>query len=181
VHPGGRELVWEKGIVPLTVPALLRNGTWLLPETSLTILWGLIPERSGDYLLLQKGSLPMIACTLPWRTGGDVFRLFRQEPGSDYWGTPGRNAAITFHFGKMKRMDHLAIAWLAGDTRKAVFAIELSADGKTFHEVWKGESSGKTAKLETYRFPMQEAAAVRLKLSGNSENEWNSKHIAVNR
>jgi hypothetical protein len=90
------------------------------------------------------------------------------------WSAEGNSQWIMYDIGTLATVNEVAIAWLKGDQRKSSFAIDVSVDGKTWNEVFSGDSSGATNDYETYSFSPVAARYVRIMGYGNSENLWNS-------
>jgi hypothetical protein len=93
---------------------------------------------------------------------------------STRWSAAGDGQWIAYDIGTLATVNEVAIAWLSGAQRKASFAIAVSVDGKTWNEVFSGDSSGTTNDLEAYTFPSVSARYVRITGYGNSANQWNS-------
>lgn len=91
------------------------------------------------------------------------------------WSASGSEEWIAFDVGAPRTLATARIAWYGGDTRRTRFKLSISADGKAWTDVYTGESSGKTADLESYTLePAQTARHLRITCYGNSSNLWNS-------
>ena len=90
------------------------------------------------------------------------------------WSANGQGQWISYDLGSAKTVSHVAIAWHLGDSRTAVFDIEVSLDGQNWTTVHNGTSSGLTVELEGYDFDDVTARFVRLVGFGTSANTWNS-------
>ena len=91
------------------------------------------------------------------------------------WSASGSEEWIAFDFGAARELSAVRIAWYSGDTRRTRFKLSVSADGNAWTEVHAGESSGKTADLESYPLaPPRAARHLRITCYGNSSNLWNS-------
>jgi len=91
------------------------------------------------------------------------------------WSANGTEEWIAFDFGKPRQIAAVRIAWYNGDQRSTRFKISVSDDGQRWRDVFNGRSTGKTTKLETYRFPKPETArCLRITCYGNTLNLWNS-------
>jgi len=81
---------------------------------------------------------------------------------------------LTFDLGEAKQFNKVYFAFMSGDQRRTIFEIEVSDDGESWQEVFKGRSSGNTVQLEGFDVGMQNARYVRFVGHGNTSNEWNS-------
>ena len=91
------------------------------------------------------------------------------------WSASGTEEWIAFDFGEPRSVGKLDIAWYSGDKRQTRFKVSVSSDGRTWRDVFEGESSGKSAKLETYQLKKPETARhLRITCYGNTSNLWNS-------
>jgi hypothetical protein len=90
------------------------------------------------------------------------------------WSASGDGHWIMYDIGTSATVNEVAIAWFQGDRRKSSFAIAVSVDGKTWNEVFSGDSSGTSNDFEAYSFPSVSARYVRITGYGNSVNLWNS-------
>lgn len=93
---------------------------------------------------------------------------------STRWSAEGDGQWIMYDIGALATVNEVAMVWLNGDQRKASFDIAVSVDGKTWNEVFSGDSSGTTNDFEAYTFPSVSARYVRITGYGNSANRWNS-------
>ena len=90
------------------------------------------------------------------------------------WSAQGDGQWISYDMGTLATVNEVAIAWLQGAKRKAAFAIEVSVDGKSWNEVFSGDSSGTSDDFESYPFSAVSARYVRIVGYGNASNAWNS-------
>ncbi len=91
------------------------------------------------------------------------------------WSASGGNEWIAFDFGQPRPVETVRVAWFSGNLRQTSFEIETSADGKTWQQVFKGNSSGKAADLEAYPLDTpQTTRYLRVVGHGNTSNLWNS-------
>ncbi len=88
------------------------------------------------------------------------------------WSAEGDGQWIMYDAGAMATISEVALAWAHGDRRTASFTIEVSLDGRTWKEVYSGDSSGDTNDLETYTFPSVPARYVLIAGYGNEDNLW---------
>ena len=88
-------------------------------------------------------------------------------------------AEITWDLGEVKQLGHIGLAFLNGSTRKQIFDLEVSADGKQWTQVFSGRSSGNTENLEAYDLKGLSGRYVKLKSHGASNSKWLSLSEAV--
>lgn len=89
------------------------------------------------------------------------------------WASYGIGSWIQVDLGKTQMVCSVDIAWYRGDVRVAHFAILTSVDGESFKEVYiHGRSSGITKEPEHYSFEPIGARYVKIKVYGNTENNW---------
>ena len=91
------------------------------------------------------------------------------------WSASGEKEWIAFDLGERKILSGLNIAWYNGNQRRTSFEVHVSMDGRSWREVFKGQSTGKDIELEHYTFNGEQAARhVRITCFGNTSNLWNS-------
>jgi hypothetical protein len=90
-----------------------------------------------------------------------------------YWAAEGDGQWIIYEVGGTAMISEVGIAWEQGDRRSASFTIDVSRDGRTWQEVFSGDSSGTTRDFETYAFPPVVARYVLIAGYGNSSDLWN--------
>lgn len=71
-------------------------------------------------------------------------------------------------------LESVDIAFALGDQRTYSITIEVSTDGRTFSEVFSGQSSGNSVELESFDFADVSAKYIKITGSGNSQTGWNS-------
>ena len=175
VQAGSAEAKDGKFVVRLPGEAAVLNGKLCLPDESLAALAG-YALRSDEENVFRLRKLPdgIVGVATSGKGDNSVFAPLAPESEADYWGIAGPDHAYTVYFDKERTLAGLDAAWFRGATRRAKFAAETSPDGVKFAQVWKGESSGKSEELEPVKFSPVRCRAVRLRLFGNSENDWNS-------
>jgi hypothetical protein len=92
------------------------------------------------------------------------------------WSARGEGAWLELDLGGSRRFGEVAIHWQDGHSRSFRFRLESSADRRQWQPLFEGESDGKTAGAERYRFAVTEARYLRLSGQGNTRNEWTSIH-----
>jgi hypothetical protein len=96
------------------------------------------------------------------------------------WSSFGVGSFIQSDLGSVKTICSVDVGWYNGDARQNKFVISVSKDGTTFSDVFSGTSSGQTTQVENYDFKDNDARYVRIKVNGNTQNNWASiTEIAV--
>jgi hypothetical protein len=91
------------------------------------------------------------------------------------WSANGDGQWIRFDLGTARTIGYVTIAHYQGDTRRATFDLQVSADCTTWTTVWSGQSGGTTTAEVAYDLaPDVSARCVRYLGHGNSTNGWNS-------
>src|SRR5687768_1149143 len=90
------------------------------------------------------------------------------------WSASGDGQWIQYDLGSSQVVAYLTIATYSGNTRRARFDVQVSADAASWNTVWTGQSGGTTTNLETYNIADVAARHIRLLGHGNSSNAWNS-------
>jgi hypothetical protein len=91
------------------------------------------------------------------------------------WSAEGDGQWLQLDLGSAGAVvDSIAIAWFKGDERVASFHVEVSMDGSTWIEVYRGESSGMALGIEAYAFTEVSARYVRIVGHGTTQSDWNS-------
>ncbi|GGI08382.1 discoidin domain-containing protein [Egicoccus halophilus] len=94
---------------------------------------------------------------------------------STRWSALGDGEQLTADLGTLATVDAVELAWHSGDRRRAVFSLEVSVDGDTWHTVLaRTRASGTTLQLERHALAPVEARFVRLTGHGNNLNAWNA-------
>lgn len=90
------------------------------------------------------------------------------------WSAEGNEQWLRLDLGESREIAAIEIAFPHGTRRREFFLLQLSADGKTWTEVFGGESSGKSAACERFAFAPQPARFVRYLGFGNADSAWNT-------
>ncbi len=94
---------------------------------------------------------------------------------STRWSAFGLGHAIQFCLDTPTPLSCIDIAFYRGDTRMAIFDVELLTDNDTWVKVLdNAASSGTTLGLERFTFPTTTTHKIRITGYGNSTNDWNS-------
>lgn len=183
---GASEYV-KDGLLPLT--EWLGHSPW--SERMLAILdsmWAAAPVETPYGRIVSdnvevNGEMLQVLSRVYWMTGqakylewairlGDYYLLGDRHP------TGGAQAAwpagqwLLLECAEPVEVGQVRIAWIYGDRRVYRFAIDASADGKTFREVFRGASGGRTNDLEAYTFPAAAAKQIRITGFGSNENSF---------
>ena len=138
------------------LPEIQRGGTDKPQKRSKAVTFrGVIVSASRD-----DGNLPK--------------NVLDGEPATR-WSANGPEEWIAFDFGKPRQLSTLRISWFNGDQRRTRFKISVSSDGRTWRDLFEGQSSGKTTNLEPY--PLRNSTVVqhvKITCYGNTINLWNS-------
>jgi len=139
--------------------------------------YGKIPSTSQEV----NGEMLQTLARVYWMTGdkkyldwairlGDYYLLTDNHPTRAY--APAKSPWILLEMPQSGQIARVDIVWIYGDRRVYKFNIEVSDDKQTWKKVVDSKSSGKTAGIESYRFPAASAHYVRINGFGNSENDW---------
>ena len=90
------------------------------------------------------------------------------------WSSNADRVDYEMDLGTPQTVGCVSVAWYHGKDRQEFFSIEVSDDGKQWHSVWSGKSSGKSEVYEDYTFDPVKTRHVRLVCRGNSTSKWNS-------
>jgi parallel beta-helix repeat protein len=90
------------------------------------------------------------------------------------WSANGDGQWLQLDLGATLTVGFVNVAFFAGDTRTAMFEIQVSPGGGVWSTVLSGTSSGTTTGLETLDFDDVSARFVRYLGHGNSVSAWNS-------
>lgn len=91
------------------------------------------------------------------------------------WSANGSGAWLQLDLGSVKQVGSVNIAFYNGDQRTALFDIQASSNGASWHTVLSGAtSSGSSTQLESFSIAATNARYVRYVGYGNSSNNWNS-------
>ena len=91
------------------------------------------------------------------------------------WSAYGAQQWIGFEFDQPRQLSAVGLAWFHGEQRSTRFKISVSDDGKIWHEMFAGQSSGKRNALESYALAAKTTTRfVRITCYGNTDNFWNS-------
>jgi sugar lactone lactonase YvrE len=91
------------------------------------------------------------------------------------WSADGVGQWISFDLGATRTVEYLKMAFYQGDTRRALFDVDVSTNGTTWTRVFaNGTSSGLNTGLETFNLDDATARYVKITGRGNTVNTWNS-------
>ncbi|MBQ6999321.1 MAG: discoidin domain-containing protein [Clostridia bacterium] len=94
---------------------------------------------------------------------------------STYWCSSGAGEWIIYELAETYDLTGVGLAWASGHIRQEHFAIHVSEDGEHWTEMWRGDSSGKTDRIEDFKFKQPvKAKYVKLECNENTVNQMNS-------
>lgn len=79
---------------------------------------------------------------------------------------------IAYDLGQVRTLQRVDVAFLKGNERSYRFAMQVSTDGETWNEVFRGASSGKADGFESFAVPSLQARHVRLAGTGNTSEKF---------
>lgn len=85
------------------------------------------------------------------------------------WTSMGKGEYAIFDLGSVQDVDGVGIAFWKGNVRTYSFKIQVSEDGKTYKDVYEGESNGESELYEVFDFDRVKARYVKFVGYGNSE------------
>lgn len=94
------------------------------------------------------------------------------------WRNNGGGSWIQIDLGQVCNITKVSIAWYKGDKRKNNFAIDFSADAKSFRNVFTGQSTGTTAQLEDYPIANLAAKLIKITVNGNTDPKPSNQQYA---
>ena len=87
----------------------------------------------------------------------------------------GSPKSLLLNLGAVQTVKSINIAWYKGDSRKAEFSIDASANGSDYESVVPArQSGGATLEFEPYPLADVQAQFIRINGNGNEANDWNS-------
>jgi hypothetical protein len=140
------------------------------------VRWSLQDERRTERVRVA-GAAPAarrIALTASSQQGDFAPGCVRDGNFETRWTAQGNEQWLCFDLGEPTQLGAAEIAFMQGNRRNALFALECSLDGKTWRSVWDGQSSGTTLGFESFGLAGTTARYVRYMGFGNSDNDWNS-------
>lgn len=85
------------------------------------------------------------------------------------WTSMGKGEYAIFDLGSVQDVDGVGMAFWKGNVRTYTFKIQVSEDGKTYKDVYEGESNGESELYEVFDFDRVKARYVKFVGYGNSE------------
>ena len=85
------------------------------------------------------------------------------------WTSMGKGEYAIFDLGSVQDVDGVGMAFWKGNVRTYSFKIQVSEDGKTYKDVYEGESNGESELYEVFDFDRVKARYVKFVGYGNSE------------
>ena len=97
-----------------------------------------------------------------------------------YWTSQMDGCWIEYDVGEEVLFNAMGLAYASGNKRTADFEIEVSSDGQSWKQVYKGTTSGKTLDIEKYSFEPTKGRYIRVVGHGNSTGTgWHSISEAI--
>ncbi len=158
------------------------NGEIYLPVESVASFLQMRPTLYWASRCLVLSKYPDARFKYPWYEAVRTNRHNAAHPVIDacdgdlksYWAGRGVNSYIQVDLAQTISLKGVRIAWYKGTSRRAIFEIRTSADGKQWRTAFSGKSSGATENGETYSFTPVKARYVRIIGRGNTANDFNS-------
>jgi hypothetical protein len=150
----------EKNILALSAIGILLFSVSIVGNTMTRSTYA---EQSCENLKVEK----------PTATG----YAYNNNPGkavdnnfNTYWQRNAKGSWIDLELEEGNTICHITVAWHLGDTRSYYFKISISNGTSAYTDVYKGKSSGKTERLETYEFADKIASHVKITVNGNTRD-----------
>jgi beta-glucosidase len=89
------------------------------------------------------------------------------------WATDEANPVLTFRV--LREFNQLGFVWYLGENRRYPFEVEISDDGETWTEIYRGEGGG-TRFEDFHRLPEFNSSFIRIRFHGNDQNAFTSIH-----
>jgi hypothetical protein len=88
------------------------------------------------------------------------------------WSNLGLGSWIQADMGEGNTICSVGINWHRGNERVNTFVISISADGKTYTDVFSGKSDGLSLTEQNYNFEPQAGRFVKITVTGNTQSNW---------
>jgi len=177
----GKDVVLKAGdrevrIGGLAIPLnrTLEAGEFLLPAPLAAGLLGMSLEldRNTGTAILKRIDEP--GNILLVDAGDDSHGFWMLLNGkAPEWSAYGRRIPVEVLFTEPLELEEVAIKWARGTSRETSFRLEVSPDGRKFHTVFDGASSGRSSGYEAVTFPKQKVHALRFLFRGSQVGPWN--------
>lgn len=142
------------------------QGLYIVNNQKLAFLY---EDLGGEYSKICDATIHKYSTHI----SGAPKNMLDHEFGSK-WATLGDNWA-TFKLAETADLKSCYISYFGGNTRRSKFAVDVSADGTEWKEVFVGETSGTTEEFERFMLEgADNANYVRLRVMGNDENGYNN-------
>jgi hypothetical protein len=131
------------------------------------------PTPSATYVEVTPGAAAVTAST----NDGNVPANAVDNNLATRWSASGDGQWLRFDLGTSRTVGYVKVGVYSGNTRRALFDLQVSGDGTTWSTVWSGQSSGTTTQEQTFDFPDAAGRYVRYLGHGNSDptkGAWNS-------
>lgn len=90
------------------------------------------------------------------------------------WSSFGKGAWVSVDLGTPARVCYVDVAWYKGNTRQSTFTISYSSDGIAYSPAYLTQSTGNTTAFERYDFADIVARYIKIKVDGNTLNDWSA-------
>ncbi|MDB5815658.1 MAG: Acyl-homoserine lactone [Rhodocyclales bacterium] len=137
------------------------------------VLASVLTLASASLLAQTKLAIPAANVTASSSDAANLPGLAVDNNLSTHWtgGAASGVQWIQFNLGACYQVDYSKLAWFSGDARKYNVTLKASKDsGATWTTILTGTSSGTTAGLATFDFPVTQANLIRLESTGNNVN-----------
>ncbi len=162
------EVIESEAVPGITNVQLKENG-----EITAIYSFSINPLNDTTRFLNDR-QIPIVGYTVtsepqPENNAGNLF----DADHSTKFATDESGGAVTIDFGEVKTVKELMMAFLNGTTRKEIFRIEYSEDGKSFKECFDGTSSGTSSDYESFDVGCVKARYIKVSFYGNSSgSNW---------
>src|SRR5215203_564795 len=133
-----------------------------------------ISDMTINGRVVEECSIPQISGVAAIGNDGNVPQNTLDNNLNTRWSNLGLPSWIQYDLGESQPICSVDIAWYRGNLRVNTFTISVSNDGINYQHIFSGQSSGKTAGLESYNVPDTIGQYMRITVTGNTENSWSS-------
>lgn len=143
------------------------------------------PDNKTKYLVdIRKMGSPETAAKLPIVSAeasqtpeanhtADLLIDGDSKTADSRWSSEGAQT-VDFDLGSEKQIEFIGLAIMKGHERKQIFSVQTSVDKENWQTVYEGNTSGETDNMEYLKLEASKGRYVRLNVSGNDVNQWNS-------
>ncbi len=172
LRAGERELRIGDLTLPLEKPLTAGEFLFPAPLAAGMLEWSFELDPASGTALLKRSKGP--DNILQVDAGEDSAGLWNLLNGNaDEWAVFGRRIPAEIRLLEPREIDEISIKWARGTLRETSFRLELSPDGKEFHKVFDGASSGRSNDYEAVSFAKQKVQVLRFVFRGSQVGPWN--------